>query len=80
MPSKRKLRTRSRRAEVSELARLVMTDSDLPTSLSDADKWELYHLKKDRTETSDLAQKHPQKVAALSKDRKPLTLTIQKIP
>jgi len=31
-------------------------------------KWELYNLKRDRTETNDLADKHPDKVAAMSKE------------
>lgn len=31
-------------------------------------KWELYNLKKDRTETNDLADKHPDKVATMAKE------------
>jgi arylsulfatase len=33
----------------------------------DKDKWELYHVDKDRSESTDLAQKHPEKVKQLVK-------------
>ena len=46
--------------------KLVGTKVSVPGG-PDAGKWELYNLKKDRTETNDLAGKNPEKVAALSK-------------